>query len=127
MGYVMTLSLESRAVMAIDSIYSTARICGSTSALINAAKIHAMAALPKRTPHYVRAYADGYERALRNDLYANCLVFGGWINGQFYSTDCQRDDYYAKRGIDPAEWHKLASDKGHYWRHNLNPYFVGEE
>ena len=123
----MALSLESRAAMAVDSIYSTARISGLPSSWINDEYIKRLAELPKRTPYYVRAYADGYRRALENQLYAEYLVFGGIVNGEFYSCDCQRDDYYSKQGIDAAEWHRLAKLKGHYWKHNLRPFFTDME
>lgn len=112
--------------IAVADIYSTARVAGMTSTAINEAVRKARARFP-RLPNWAASYVEGYEKALRDDLYANYLVFGGFINGTFYSTHSERDDYYGKHGIDALDWHNRAADRGHYWKACLRPYFTGGE
>lgn len=91
-----------------------------------------------KVPQWVRAYVDGYRQAQIDRLYES-LIFGGFVEGRFMSTHSDRRDYYGKCGIDPADWHKAAKAKGHYFdrffplatgvydRGAFKPFFVMEE
>lgn len=105
----------------IADIYSIAIISGMTSNEINAAVISATNDLPRNVPHWVKTYCDGFRAALQDSLYADCLVFGGYVNGVFYSTHRNRPDYYGKHGIDPAAYadNGLVQKRGHYWRETI--------
>lgn len=133
------LRTRSKAQAAIDSLYSCARLCGYASDEITKGILSINANMPKGTPHWVRSYIDGYCAAIRNDLYANWLCYGGYIDGIFYSTHSNRDDYYGKHEID---FNRHAGDGtiqglGHYWkervqypggiysRETVKPYFIG--
>lgn len=125
----------------ISDIYSMAVIAGMTSSEINAACLSARAAMPKGIPAWVEAWADGYQAALQDRLYDSCLVFGGYVEGRFYSTYSWRPDYYGKHGIEPRDYadNGRVKGRGHYWRESIQwrggtynrggvkPYFVEEE
>lgn len=124
----------------VKDIYSMAIICGMTSDEMNQAIMKAYTELPAKTPQWVRTYVDGLRECLQDSLYADCLVFGGYIGDRFYSTYRWRDDYYEKHGIEPSEFtdNGKVTKRGHYWResirwHNgvynrdtVKPYFIGE-
>lgn len=79
-------------------------------------------------PGWVRSHLDGYEQALRDDLYARNLTFGGFYKGRFYSVDRRRPDYYDAHGIDVAEYADdgKVTERGHYWTGfaPVRPYFI---
>lgn len=71
-----------------------------------------------------RYYLQGAFAELTNMLYRENLVFGCWINGNFYSSHNDRDDYYEKQGLSPAIYAKVSEHKvGHYWSHSLKLFF----
>jgi len=123
----------------VNDLYSCARLSGMTGDAINSAMQTLRADCPKRTPQWVFSYIDGYRDALQSDLYANWLVFGGYIDGVFYSNQRKRDDYYEKHGIEPVDYadNGRVLNRGHYWsdrvqyrggiftRDWVKPYFVG--
>lgn len=106
----------------IADIYSMAILSGMTSQEINSAVMSAYAELPAATPQWVKSYCDGVRAALQDSLYADCLVFGGFVNGRFYSTHRNRPDYYEKHGIDAVEYadNGKVTARGHYWRDSIN-------
>lgn len=122
----------------VDSIYSIARLGGETSDWINSAMREARNAMPAKTPQWVFSFIDGYREALQKELYRDWLVFGGFMDGVFYSTHRNRADYYGKHGIDPCEYadNGRVLNRGHYWsdrvqyhggiftRETVKPYFV---
>lgn len=134
------LALRNSLKTRIADIYGMAVIAGMTSSEINAASIAARNDLPKATPSWVRAYGEGYEAALRDRLYDSCLVFGGYVEGRFYSVYRWRADYYEKHGIAPCAFADdgLVKGRGHYWRESIEwrgrrysrdgvkPYYVEE-
>ena len=134
-----SLRNRDRLTTRIADIYSMAILCGMTSAEINQAISDAKAQLPARTPQWVYAYADGFCKAMQDRLYADCLVYGGFIDGVFYSTHSARDDYYGKHGIEPSQYAESGKvkERGHYWRDviqwrggiynrgQVKPYFIG--
>lgn len=123
----------------VDSIYSIARLGGETSEYINQAMSEARKAMPAKTPQWVYSFIDGYRAALQAELYRDWLVYGGYVDGVFYSTYRKRDDYYGKHGIEPSAYadNGLVSSRGHYWsdrvqyhggifsREAVKPYFIG--
>lgn len=123
----------------VSDIYSMAILCGMTSTEINEACVKAYADLPASTPQWVRAYIDGFRQALQDSLYADCLVFGGFVDGVFMSAHRNRADYYGKHGIDACAYAEdgAVKSRGHYWREaiawrggtynrgEVKPYFIG--
>jgi hypothetical protein len=85
-------------------------------------------ALPvKGCPAWVGAYVDGFSAALMESLYRDALVYGGIVDGQFYSVHRDRADYYEKHGIDPRDYADdgRVTARGHYWSSSLRPFFTG--
>lgn len=80
------------------------------------------------SPEWVSQYLHGYWDCLSQQLYRNDLVFGGMVDGQFYSTHSDRSDYYEKSGITPSELYAddgRVTERGHYWTETMKPYFIG--
>ena len=121
------LNKQRDAVARLSSLYSTAKICGMTSADVNA-EFSAILAGTGKAPRWVRAYLEGRRDALSDALYADSLMFGGYLDGVFYSTHSARPDYYGKHGIDPAQWAERGRVErvGHYWKttQTPRPFFV---
>ena len=115
------LAVRDRLKTRISDIYSMAAICAMTHADINAAVASARADVPKGTPQWVFSYADGFRAALQDRLYDSCLVYGGFVNGRFYSTHSNRPDYYEKHGIEPSAFadNGTVKGRGHYWRESI--------
>jgi hypothetical protein len=88
-------------------------------------------AMANKAPQWIREYADGYRQALMDAAYRNDLVFGGFVDGKFYSTHRDRADYYAKNGIEPSAYadDDVVTQRGHYWVKSVDagkpqPFFV---
>ena len=81
-----------------------------------------------KAPQWTIAYVKGYHQCLRDVLYGSSLVFGAWVDGKFYSTHRDRDDYYEKQGINACDYAVMTQSNasvGHYWAHNVSkPYFT---
>lgn len=81
----------------------------------------------KGCPRWAIAEFYGYQRALSDNLYRTSLVFGGMVDGKFFSTHSNRDDYYVKNGIEPSAYadNGLVKDRGHYWDSTPpRPFFI---
>lgn len=63
-------------------------------------------------PQWIQAYCDGAWRVLMDNTYANDLLFGYEVNGQVWTTDTKRLDYWQRSGIDGA----CLGNGRHYWR-----------
>lgn len=113
------LRKRDRLVSAIRGAYDSARGFGSTSTEMNG-RLCAILYAPcyAKAPQWVRAFAEGYWRALHDEVYRYHLVFGGFIDGKFYSTHRDRPDYYEKHGIGPCEYADdgKVTGRGHYWK-----------
>jgi hypothetical protein len=119
---------------------SMAITCGLPNAEIQASLSAMRADTPKGTPGWVWAYLDGYMAARRDEFYRDHLIFGGFFDGVFYSTHSNREDYYGKHGIDPADYADdgRVQNRGHYWprvvpyrggfhdRGAYKPFFINE-
>jgi hypothetical protein len=126
MEITRALKLRDQAVSSLRDLYSLAASCGLSSSQINEEYSHILERLAK-APGWVRAYLDGYRAALTEEAYRNKLVYGTFINGQFYSTHRNREDYYEKQGLSPqifSEEHDRSKACGHYWADSLKPFFV---
>lgn len=101
----------------LTSLYAHATHFGLSSDEINASYGDLRADTPQGTPSWVWAYLDGYRQALTDALYRDHLIFGGFIDGVFYSTHSDRPDYYQKHGIDPVDYADdgRVTNRGHYW------------
>lgn len=108
------LKLRDSAKMRLRDLYSAATHFGLPSDDINIGYSAILADLGK-APQWVRSYVDGYRQALTDRLYETALIFGGFIDGEFYSTHSNRPDYYGKHGVDAADWAARATDIGHYF------------
>lgn len=108
------LKIRDTAKMRLRDLYSHAEFFGFKSDEINAGYSAILSDVGK-APQWVRSYLDGYRQSLTDRLYENTLIFGGFIDGEFYSTHSKRTDYYGKHGIDPSDWRNRASNIGHYF------------
>lgn len=122
------LNHKRRVMSEIESMVSSAKISGITSSQFNEDSRIILATV-SHCPRWVSAYCQGYLECERKRIQRECLVFGGYLNGVFYSTHSGREDYYAKHGIEPLQWAEKGfagevKDIGHYWSHNLKPWFT---
>lgn len=112
------------AVSAIDSLFARAKICGMRASEITAA-FQSILADHSGIPNHAREYLRGRFDVQWESLYRESLMFGGFCNGEFYSTHSSRPDYYAKHGIDPSEWAQRVGSGmvrvGHYWKTTATP------
>ena len=118
------LAKRDAAVRSFRDLYSMAYHAGMTQKEMGSYKARILEGLAK-CPEWVRAYVRGYETALFDRLFAAspmgkpALVFGGIVNGRFYSVHRDRPDYYEKHGLSPADFSDdgRVSDRSHYWGH----------
>lgn len=77
-----------------------------------------------RAPRWVGSYLQGLWDYWQQSAYRHHLIYGGKIDGQFYSTHRERDDYYEKHGIEARDYadNGRVKDRGHYWKNNLKPF-----
>ena len=108
------LKLRNAAKTRLRDLYSHAEFFGLDSDSINSSYSEILRDLG-RAPYWVRSYIDGYRQALTDRLYETALIFGGLVDGEFYSTHSNRPDYYGKHGIDAADWSNVAMNVGHYF------------
>ena len=124
-----SLNHRKRAIGRITSLVHMAEICGMTSAQFTDDYIEIMGTL-HHCPQWVRSYCEGYYDAERDRIRNAKHVYGGYLDGVFYSTNRSRDDYYQKHGIEPLQWAEKGKtgelkNVGHYWVHNMKPWFIG--
>jgi hypothetical protein len=110
---------KTRALNAIDSLFGCAKLCGMTSTEISEAFNEIMGEHSK-LPQYLKYYLRGVYDEKWKGLYKDSLLFGGFYNGQFYTTHASHDRYYQKHGITPVQWcedtHNGVIAIGHYWK-----------
>jgi hypothetical protein len=132
------LQIRDAGISALRSVYDHARHFGQTSEAMETARHEALGRIgigKTPTPQWVRSYLEGYWRHIVDEAYRRDLVYGGMVEGKFYSTHSDRADYYEKNGIAPSDY---ADDgrvqlRGHYWkpyaemahRPEPKPFFVG--
>lgn len=127
MNLITKLNHRDRARRQLIDLISTAKFCGITSKELNDKYIKILESV-KHCPQWVREYLRGYHECQLAEIYSNCLMFGGYVNGKFYSTHSKREDYYQKHGIEPSAFNGLAKNTGHYWTTTKEPkpFFNGE-
>ena len=117
------LKLRERAKNNYRDIFSSARHFGHSHTVMLEKRASVLDGLSK-APYWVKAYLEGYWQALQDQAYADALIYGAIINGQFYSTHHDRPDYYEVHGIEPSAFASDNPTKGHYWTNSLKPFFV---
>lgn len=124
-----SLRRRDRAITQLHDLYSMAAMCGMTSAALNDGVGKIRETTLAKCPTWARAYVDGYRAALDAGLYRDSLMFGGFVDGRFYSTHRDRPDYYETNGIAPADYadNGKVSARGHYWKttRDPKPFFLG--
>lgn len=121
------IQIRDRLVSRIIDAYSTAHICNMTHAELLDSLQSLFAELPKKTPRYVTEYARGYAHALDRELFKAAMVYGGLVDGVFYSTWRNRSDYYGKHGIEHREFadDERVKNRGFYWGDDTSkPFFI---
>lgn len=123
------LKRRNLAIDFIRGIFSSARHFGLTSEEMHARIRKIENEYLAKTPQWCRSYVGGYTACLFQTLYQDgSLIHGAFVNGMFYSTHRTRDDYYSNHGFGAADFAKASKQNhGHYWAHNLQPFFVVKE
>lgn len=127
-----TLQKRNAAVSRLRDYYSAAKFYFPTAREMNEEIAKIKAANLAKCPEWAKAYFDGVAAQLVHELYSvgGRLVFGGYVNGVFYSTYRNRPDYYEKHGIEPSEYadNGRVTGRGHYWIDDngnvTKPYFI---
>lgn len=120
------LKARDRMVASLRDAYSAARIYKPTHATLRESIFKIYDAYPN-APAYACEFARGYESALNAELYRRYLVFGGMIDGVFFSTHSDRPDYYGRHGFAASVYADdgLVTARGHYWRDDTTkPFFL---
>lgn len=112
------LNKKNDAVRYSVDAYSAARSFGSLSKDLNE-RLREIIANMGKAPEWAREYVRGYQDCLGKDLYHTVLIFGGYVEGVFYTVEKDRADYYEKNGMGPKDWNDRATAKGHYWEENI--------
>lgn len=120
------LRIRDVALLSLKDVFSVGQISGSLSSTIESNRREVLERT-KKAPQWVRAYLDGYWRAMVDHAYRYDLVYGGFIGDKFYSTHNDRADYYERHGIEPREYADdgKVTRRGHYWKANGRPFFIG--
>ena len=124
------LALRDRAAMNYRDLFSQARSFGlSHSAMLERRAAIVAPLRDLKAPYWVNSYLSGVWDTLQNQAYRDSLVFGGMVDGTFYSVHRDRPDYYEKHGIEPSAYadNGLVKARGHYWQDSLKPFFISEE
>ena len=120
------LAVRNSAAAAYRDLFSTAQHFGLSHANMLDRRATIWECMPKKTPRWVYSYLNGVWDQLQADAYRHALVYGGKVDGAFYSTHRDRPDYYEKNGIAPRDYADdgRVKERGHYWAHNLKPFYV---
>lgn len=121
-----TLNKKNAAVTSSIDAVSVARHGGLNSDRLHSLWREAIVNMGK-APQWAVEYVRGYQDCLSKALYHAELIYGGFIDGVFYSVHRSRADYYEKHNMSAKDWHDAAvGSRGHYWAHSLKPYFIGD-
>ncbi len=105
MRITTALKVRDRGREAIRSIFSSAAHFGTPHSVMLERRKEAFERIGVlKAPTWVRHYLNGIWDQCQQQAYANDLVFGGMIDGKFYSTHSDRDDYYEKHGFEPRDY-----------------------
>ena len=117
-----SLNRRDKAISDLQYLYSRAESFGFTSQKIN----EEYSKIIPQAPAWVRAYVDGYRRALDDALYRDKLEFCYIHEGIRYSVrdgaEHGTDQLYAM--IEPSTIPKLVH--GHFWIKTGKPFFIGD-
>jgi hypothetical protein len=130
MNIIKALEARDALCAAYADAWSTAETFGTTASDL-IARMKRAEERHTKAPRWVHQYAKGYAQALSDRAYAKALVYGGFIDGVFYSTHRARPDYYQTQGIEPKAFAELSEGgrvigRGHYWdtAQGMRPYFI---
>lgn len=122
------LQTQETARSAMADVFSHVRSFALSSAELNKAQQRVMERMGQ-APSWAKAFVKGYARAQMDQLYRECLVYGGYIDDIFHSTHSKRDDYYEKLGMAPSVFAENAAvqHRGHYWACDVRKaFFTGQ-
>lgn len=125
-------SLEERRRLceAMRGTYHNAVLCKVTSSKLNEMVANVRNRAAKGTPNWVFAHLEGYRQALDERLNFDEIVYGGYDGDKFLSTHSNRDDYYAKNGVEPRDYAENGRirRKGLYWGTDTSkPFFISDK
>ena len=117
------LKRKSEAICQLRDLYSSAAIFGMLSSDINTRVAQIRNETLAKCPVWAVSEFNGYRQALTDQLYADSLVYGGFVKGQFLSTHRNRPDYYEKHGVEPSAYADggRVQLRGHYWATTKEP------
>lgn len=117
------LKRRDTAIRQLRDVYSVAAMCGQSHSELLAAIARIRQTTLVKAPRWASSEFDGYGKALDDRLYETSLMFGGFVDGRFYSTHRDRPDYYETNGIEPAEFadNGRVTARGHYWKTTKEP------
>ena len=124
MKHSTTYNHKQQILSEMESLYYCASVSGMTSADMNQAYADIMAA-HAGIPQYMKSFINGIRFEKDKNLYMYFFVYGGFYDGQFYSTESNRLDYYINNGIEPHQFSDMVSYgqivTGHYWKTTTPP------
>ena len=126
-----TVKRINEAMLASRDAIGRARIMGQLSSELNRRMIEIRYGMGN-APGWAVERVYGYQQALTDMLYDRDLAFGVMVDGEFFSTRDDREDYYEKKGLSAIDFYSLSTkhkDKlGHYWTttNPPKPYFIGD-
>jgi hypothetical protein len=111
-----SIKRQAELVTALRDVYSSARAFHYSHERLLESREKVFARFAS-CPRHVLEFARGYARALDDSLYVDALVFGGIVDGVFYSTHRNRPDYYESHGMEPRDYadNGRVKNRGHYW------------
>ena len=121
MKITTALNHRDRGKQALHSLYHMAVLCHMPSDEIHKRSMEITNI--KGAPYWVKAYLDGVESVLRDNLYRYHLEFCYTIDGKLYSVNRGSDRYYEKFGITPSELNERQTSYGHYYIGSDKHYF----
>lgn len=77
-------------------------------------------------PQWVRAYVEGAESVMRDNLYSDHLEYCSRIDGRLVSHYRKSPRYYEKLGYSPRALHENGTHAGHYWVDTDCPFFADD-
>ena len=129
MKLTRAIDVQSETVRKICDRVSALKHFKGTSAQLSKDTNKIFTQLPAKTPRHVTEYCRGYLACLRDQLFQTDLVYGGFVDGVFCTSDRAREDYYEKTGKRDG-WLAFGHAKqlGFYWADNTSkPYFIPED
>ena len=125
------VNLQDQMIARLTENYAMAEICGWTSSQIQQRNFETIfnRLAELKAPQWIASFINGYEKCLIDNLYHNKLIYGVFVDKKFLSAWPKHPDYYENHSIDAKTFNDIVDNNkdkaGHYWIHNLKPYFCG--